>query len=122
MIRRVYVDLADVVGHATAHLPPGRVTLLTDIAEAPTSGNPVLLERLEQNLVENGLKYNLDEGGWVRVVTFHRSDSARLAASAGSGLGLSIVRAVTKAHDGDARAEARPDGALRVTVVLPAAD
>lgn len=36
-------------------------------AEAGTSGNPVLLERLVQNLVDNGVRYNLPEDGCVEV-------------------------------------------------------
>jgi signal transduction histidine kinase len=38
---------------------------------------------------------------------------------AGVGLGLSIVRAVARAHGGDARAEPREGGGLVVTVTLP---
>ena len=39
----------------------------------------------------------------------------------GFGLGLSIVDAVARAHEGTATAEAQPDGGLLVTVRLPAA-
>jgi signal transduction histidine kinase len=39
----------------------------------------------------------------------------------GSGLGLSIVRAVAEAHGGSVSAIALPDGGLEVTVTLPAA-
>jgi two-component system, OmpR family, sensor histidine kinase VanS len=40
---------------------------------------------------------------------------------AGVGLGLAIVRSITKAHDGTLTITARPAGGLRVTVQLPAA-
>src|SRR5581483_391320 len=100
------------------------LTVQVVACEAPTSGNPVLLERLVQNLVDNGLRHNVPEGGWLRVVTgtgaggraeltvtntgpvvapyevprlfepFHRLGTDRLASAPGTGLGLSIVRAV----------------------------
>ena len=117
--------------------------------EAPTSGDPVLLERLVQNLVENGIRHNVHEGGWVRVTSrtlpdgsarlevsntgpvvpryeipslfepFRRLETQRLA-SPGAGLGLSIVRSVVRAHSGEVHAEPRDGGGLTVTVTLPA--
>ncbi|MBC6458914.1 HAMP domain-containing histidine kinase [Actinomadura sp. HBU206391] len=69
LVERSYVDLADVVQHVAAQLPPGTVTVRTEAGEAPTAGNPVLLERLVQNLVENAVRYNVPEEGWVSVRT-----------------------------------------------------
>jgi signal transduction histidine kinase len=66
---RSYVDLADVVEHLTDQLPPGPVTVITQADPAPTTGNPVLLERLVQNLLENGLRHNAGADGWVGVST-----------------------------------------------------
>jgi signal transduction histidine kinase len=56
---------------------------------------------------------------------FHRGVHTRRGAGAqgapeGSGLGLSIVRAVARAHGGQVTAEARPEGGLTVTLRLPA--
>jgi signal transduction histidine kinase len=140
-----YVDIADVVDHVAGP------SVVVKAEEAPVLGNPVLLERLVQNLVENGLRYNLPEGGWVRVDTgtrpdrtvylqvsntgpvvpryevpglfepFRRLGAERLSAPGGAGLGLSIVRAVARAHGGDVHAEPRDGGGLVVTVTLPAA-
>jgi signal transduction histidine kinase len=45
------------------------VELRSHFASAPCKGDPVLLERLVQNLVGNALRYNLPEGGWVSVAT-----------------------------------------------------
>jgi signal transduction histidine kinase len=144
---RSYVDLADIVDHVAVS---DTVKVITEPGEATVAGNPVLLERLVQNLVENGERHNLPSGGWVLVRTgtrldgwvvlevtnsgpvipryevpglfepFHRYGSERLH-SPGAGLGLSIVRAVARAHGGEARADARDEGGLVVTVRLPRA-
>ncbi|MEU8133892.1 sensor histidine kinase [Streptodolium elevatio] len=146
-----YVDLADVVEHVVAQFDPGTAKVVAMPEEAPTTGNPVLLERLVQNLVENGVRHNVPEDGWVRVECgagedgtvrlevsnsgpvvarydvpalfepFRRLGADRLAGTTGAGLGLSIVRAVARAHGGDARAEPRTSGGLRVIVTLPGA-
>jgi signal transduction histidine kinase len=115
-------------------------------------GNPILLERLVHNLVENAVRHNVAEGGWVRVSTgsgpdnsavlqvsntgpvvpryetpslfepFRRLGSERLSSTVpGAGLGLSIVRAIARAHGGEVRAEPRDGGGLVVTVTLPPA-
>jgi signal transduction histidine kinase len=147
---RSYVDLADIVEHVADEAAPGAVELIRELGEAPTMGNPVLLERLVQNLVDNGLLYNTPDG-WVRVSTATAADgTARLVVSntgpvvpaydipqlfepfrrlrergaehpPGSGLGLSIVRAVATAHGGQVRARPRAGGGLVVTVTLPSA-
>ena len=152
LAERSYVDVADVAEHVVAQAQAGAVAVTAECEEAPTRGEPVLLERLVHNLVENAVRYNTGEDGWVRVVTrrggggaavlevsnsgpvvpsfeveglfepFRRLGTARLAtASKGAGLGLSIVRAVAKAHGGEATAKARPEGGLVVTVQLPGA-
>lgn len=68
------VDLADVVTHvatqAAGTASDAKVTVYEVTAPAPTTGDALLLERLIHNLVENGIRYNLDDGtGWVRVVS-----------------------------------------------------
>jgi hypothetical protein len=117
-------------------------------APAPASGDPVLLERVAGNLLENAVRHNRP-GGWVEVATgvrdgaaelvvgnsgpvvdparvpdlfepFRRGPVDRVAPVAGSGLGLSIVRAVVRAHGGAVEAVAPPEGGLRVAVRLPA--
>ncbi|MGW4114018.1 sensor histidine kinase [Actinosynnema sp. NPDC004786] len=142
-----YVDLADIVTHVVAQ-QQGAVDVHAEPGEAPTSGNPVLLERLVQNLVENGVRHNVTEGGWVRVTSTTRADgSVELVVAntgpavpryeipglfapfrrpatnrlTGAGLGLSIVRAVARAHGGEVHAEPREGGGLVVTVTLPGA-
>ncbi|MDX6244556.1 MAG: hypothetical protein QOE76_2279, partial [Frankiales bacterium] len=148
---RSFVDLADIVEHVASQLAEGRVKVQVEADEAPTTGDPVLLERVVQNLVENGLRHNVADAGWVRITTgtrdgsaevvvtntgpvipryevpnlfepFHRFGADRIAGgSPGAGLGLSIVQAVVNAHGGDVAAEPRDGGGLVVTVSLPAA-
>ncbi|WP_230686634.1 sensor histidine kinase [Catellatospora vulcania] len=148
---RAYVDLADIVEHVTDTTDPGTVSVTAQAGEAPTTGNPALLERLVQNLVDNGVRHNVPAGGRLLVSTasradgtvelrvantgpvipryevpglfepFHRYGGDRIAAP-GAGLGLSIVRAVARAHGGDVRAVPGEGGGLVVTVTLPAAD
>ena len=111
-------------------------------------GDAVLLERLVENLVQNGLRHNRPDGGHVVLVVEQASSDAlvrvvntgpvvaapdvaalfepfrraaeRVDAGRGLGLGLSIVRAVAEAHGGRVDATANPDGGLTVEVVLPA--
>jgi len=120
----------------------------TRTGPAPTSGDPALLERVVGNLVENAVRHNV-AGGWVEVRTgvrdgaaeivvassgpeiaddavaelfepFRRGPVTRTAGTAGSGLGLSIVRAVVHAHAGTVHAEAVRGGGLAVSVRLAA--
>lgn len=108
----------------------------------------MLLERLVTNLIDNAMRYNLPDGGHVFVRTgtaaghgilsvensgpriatyeiprlfepFRRLRSTDRQAGQGSGLGLSIVRAVAHAHGGDVDASPGEQGGLVVTVRLP---
>jgi len=117
-------------------------------ASAPTHGDLVLLERVAANLVENAVRHNV-AAGWVEVRTgldraagaelcvassgpeiagdvvdelfepFRRGPVERTGQVPGSGLGLSIVRAIVSAHGGRVHAEPVPGGGLTVTVRLP---
>jgi signal transduction histidine kinase len=120
----------------------------TELAPAPVVGDPGLLDRLAGNLIENAVRYNHLGGRiWARTgsdqatswlvvgntgfevdggdVTglfepFRRGGRERTGAR-GSGLGLSIVRAVCDAHGGTVNVVALEGGGLEVTVRLPAA-
>jgi len=51
---------------------------------------------------------------------FYRADPARGRATGGSGIGLTIARALVRAHDGDIRADsAGPGRGARFVVTLP---
>ncbi|WP_327705942.1 HAMP domain-containing histidine kinase [Streptomyces decoyicus] len=111
-------------------------------------GNGVLLERIALNLVQNAVRYNVPEDGWVEVSTepqpgcavlvvantgpvvpayevenlfepFRRLRTERTGSDKGVGLGLSIVRSVVRAHDGTITAQPREGGGLIMRVVLP---
>ena len=50
---------------------------------------------------------------------FYRLDPSRNQETGGSGLGLTIARDIARAHGGDIRLSAAPQGGLRCTVTLP---
>jgi signal transduction histidine kinase len=149
-LRRTPVDLATVaasaIGATTDRAANGAITLQADLRPAPASGEPVLLERMAGNLLENALRYNHAGGNvtvscgtanghaFLRVVNtgppvtpdeerrlfepFVRGAANR---TRGAGLGLSIVRAVVTAHDGEISSTARPAGGMDIAVHLPQA-
>jgi signal transduction histidine kinase len=84
--------------------------------------------RIGTTQVRGGAELRVDNSGPVLNPTevdalfepFHRGAAARLATGLpGSGLGLSIVRAVVESHGGAIHAEARSEGGLSVIVRLP---
>ncbi|GIJ54173.1 two-component sensor histidine kinase [Virgisporangium aurantiacum] len=142
------VDLATSAEDAIdgAALPLDAPRLTTSLAPAPTSGDPILLERLAANLIDNAVRYNVPDGE-VHVSTATVGDRALLTVTntgpvvpadaveglfepfrrlldrtgdGGFGLGLAIVASIAAAHGGEAAARPRPEGGLSVTVSLPA--
>ncbi|MEE2043309.1 ATP-binding protein [Nocardiopsis tropica] len=148
---RARVDLGEVAGTVLSQLDGdlsgSGLSLRQDLRPAPVVGDPVLLERLVGNLVENALKYNVPEGeitvrsgmyeGMPAVQVensgkvipayeieglfepFRRGSGDRVGSSRSAGLGLSIVRSVVRAHEGVVTAWPRAGGGLVVTVCLP---
>jgi signal transduction histidine kinase len=112
------------------------------------AGDAERLRQALGNLVDNAIKYS-PPGATVQVRTwstagevgvsveddgpgipialhervfdrFFRADVARGRGTGGSGIGLSIVRAVAKAHAGRAWVELRPGGGSTFSVAIPA--
>jgi len=149
LLRPERLDLADVARAARADVDLSEAGVDVRLAGRPAevTGDAILLQRLVANLLENAVRHN-HPGGWVHVSTAEAADgttivvvnSGRHIAAEdlprltepferlggrgrdGAGLGLSIVRAVAEAHEGEVELEARDDGGLVVRVTLPRVD
>jgi len=139
-------DLAALGATAVAAWPADAPPVYEQLASAPCDVDPVQLELLLRNLLENAARYNVDDGAvwlstghgadgsWLRVENtgpvvnpadvpalckaFQRGEG-RSAGSPGAGLGLAIVDAVAAAHGAVWSATPRDGGGLSVTVTFP---
>jgi signal transduction histidine kinase len=149
--KREPVDLAAVTGEVLAarQAETGRLGLRVEGAARPAAldGDPLLIERLTANLIDNAIRHNVP-GGTIEVTTgsgngygflsvtntgavippaevsrlfqpFHRLGGRGTQGSQGHGLGLSIVRAIATAHGADVEACALPGGGLAINVTFP---
>jgi signal transduction histidine kinase len=83
------VDLADVARHIAAESEGAAraagIEFRTNLRPVPVRGDPILLERLSHNLIDNAIRYNQPERGWIVVSTDVIDQDARLiVANAGS--------------------------------------
>ncbi|MDQ4037478.1 MAG: HAMP domain-containing histidine kinase [Actinomycetota bacterium] len=145
---REAVDLAELARMESAAVTPQHPTIHfhSDLEPAVVHGDLVLLQELVRNLIENAALHNQTDGrvwmitrtsGGIASLTventgpviapqsidrlfepFQRGTKDRVATPKGSGLGLSIVRAVARRHHADIHATARLEGGLRVTVSI----
>jgi signal transduction histidine kinase len=146
------VDVAEAASQALeqtrAEATAKGVELRSTLEPAVVQGNGVLLERIALNLVQNAVRYNAPEDGWVEVTTdstaghalltvsntgpvvpayeidnlfepFRRLRTERTGSDKGVGLGLSIARSVARAHGGTITAVPREGGGLVMTVAIP---
>ncbi|MET8157237.1 HAMP domain-containing sensor histidine kinase [Sphaerisporangium sp. NPDC005289] len=72
------VAAAVAVSEADDEAERARLDVTTDLRPALVDGDPVLLERLVRNLVDNAIRHNR-EGGWVEVTTGHGPANGREA-------------------------------------------
>ncbi|GAA3486059.1 MULTISPECIES: sensor histidine kinase [Streptomyces] len=152
IVERKPVDIAEVAARALdqarGEAQDKGVELRGERMPAVVQGNGVLLERIALNLVQNAVRYNVADNGWVEVTTdvqhgqavlvvsntgpvvpayeidnlfepFRRLRTERTGSDKGVGLGLSIARSVARAHGGRIIAEPREGGGLVMRVTLP---
>ncbi|MFK0251310.1 sensor histidine kinase [Amycolatopsis azurea] len=140
------VDLADVVGEQVAEraLEPGPAVVSDVDGPMPVSGEPVQLERLLRNLLDNAVRHArstvtvrlsreageavlevIDDGPGIPAADrervfdrFARLDDARARDAGGTGLGLTLARDIAVRHGGSLLA-ADGDPGARLIARLP---
>jgi signal transduction histidine kinase len=145
------VDLAAVTTEALAAASPAisRQGLRVQAAIQPAAldGDPLMVQQLAANLIDNAARHNIP-GGDIQVTTttshagavlsvansgpvippaevgrlfqpFQRLGTRAARRDGGHGLGLSIVRAIAAAHAATVTAQPRPGGGLSIDVTFP---
>jgi signal transduction histidine kinase len=145
------IDLAATVSEALAAAGPAisRLGLHVNTALQPAvlHGDPMLVQQLAANLIDNAVRHN-SPGGDVQITTktshagavlsvtnsgqvippaevdrlfqpFQRLGLRPVRRDGGHGLGLSIVRAIAAAHAATVTAQPRPGGGLAIDVSFP---
>jgi signal transduction histidine kinase len=151
--KREPTDLAAITSEALAFSGPaiGRLGLdvHADIRPAFVDGEPLLLQQLVTNLIDNAVRHNLP-GGDIQVATgtsrghavlsvtnssqvipaaevdrlfqpFQRLGPRSARRDGGHGLGLSIVKSIATAHAAITTARPGPSGGLAIDVSFPPA-
>ena len=144
-------DLAAIISEALAAARPAisrlGLHLQTDIQPAALDGDPLLVQQLAANLIDNAVRHNIP-GGDIQITTktshagavlsvtssgqvipvaevdrlfqpFQRLGPRPARRDGGHGLGLSIVRAIATAHAATITAQPRPGGGLAIDVAFP---
>jgi signal transduction histidine kinase len=147
------VDIGALARRVVAEVQPTSeqhaIACATPASALVISGDPLRLEQVLQNLLQNALKYSPDGGavdvsvaadGPAAVVEvadrgigfppevlpqlftrFYRAPNADARNVSGLGIGLYVVREIVRLHGGTVAAALRPDGGSRFTVRLPLA-
>ncbi|WP_332262373.1 sensor histidine kinase [Paenibacillus sp. GSMTC-2017] len=143
-VKDIFEDIISELSHMAKDK---NVTLSLDCDSSIVTGNTDLLYRAFYNLVENGIKYNMD-GGSVGVIVnrlskeqvsiriidtgigiagenkqntfepFYRVDKSRSRQIGGAGLGLSIVDTIIKKHNGTITVTDNENGGTCFNVIL----
>jgi signal transduction histidine kinase len=144
-------DLAAITSAALAAARPAISRLglhvQADIQPAALDGDPLLVQQLAANLIDNAVRHNIP-GGDIQITTstshagavlsvtssgpvipaadvdrlfqpFQRLGPRPARRDGGHGLGLSIVRAIATAHAATITAQPRPGGGLAIDVTFP---
>ena len=143
-------DLAAITSAALAAARPAisrlGLHLQAAIQPAALDGDPLLIQQLAANLIDNAVRHNIP-GGDIQITTGTSRGGAVLSVTSsgqiipaadvdrlfqpfqrlgprsagrdGHGLGLSIVRAVAAAHAAAITAQPRPGGGLAIDVAFP---
>jgi signal transduction histidine kinase len=145
------LDLAAITSEALAAARPAisrlGLNVHADIQPAILDGDPLLVQQLVTNLIDNAVRHNIP-GGDIQVATrtsdghavmsvtnsgqaipaagvdrlfqpFQRLGPRPARRGGGHGLGLSIVRAIATAHAATITARPRPGGGLAIDVTFP---
>jgi two-component system, OmpR family, sensor kinase len=117
---RLHQVLANLLGNARTHTPPGTTVTVTLVGAAGTDrvDRPGPADAVHVIVADDGpgIPAALMPDVFER---FARGDTSRSRAAGSTGLGLAIVAAVVDAHDGTVTVESRP-GRTSFTVTLPA--
>jgi signal transduction histidine kinase len=141
-------DLATTSANRFAQLHAGRrLHVELDDPEATVACDPVLLRRAVDNLLDNAAKYSepttevdlrvraadhaievviadhgvgMSEDELAHAFTpFWRADASRTRGTGGVGLGLTLVRRIARAHDGDVQLSSRRGEGTTATLRIP---
>ena len=139
------LDLATIVEDVLDQRRPTELALTSALADAPVTGDAVLLERLIGNLLDNAERYNTD-GGTISIETSADAACSTLRVvntgdiipaqqldrlfipftrlndrtrHEGFGLGLALVSSIATVHRGTIDAVAPPLGGLDISARLP---
>jgi len=146
-VKKEWVPMEEVVGSAVSRLEEqlGDRPLTLNLREAWVPLDPVLLEQVLLNLLDNALKFSppgspIEIEGWVQgrearlTVADHGPGftpgeeervfeklyrGSRSASVPGAGLGLAICRGIIQAHGGTIKAANRAQGGAQITLTLP---
>jgi signal transduction histidine kinase len=142
------VDLSALVESLVADLDDmGEPVTWQNHNPAPVSCRPNEIRRAVRNLVENAVAYGsradvqiTDSGAGYEIVVedegpgipederlrvfepFVRLESSRNSATGGTGLGLTLAKAIAEGHGGGVVLENRASGGLRARMILPRID
>ncbi len=109
--------VANLLGNARKHTPPGRPVHVRLASEAGSAGGPgeAVLE-----VADEGPGLTPEVAAKV-FEPFYRADKSRARQSGGAGLGLAIVAAIVEAHGGSVALRTQPGEGATFSVRLPLA-